>query len=78
MWVLFQLCGTEHVIQPVLRKMCNLVIRVNPPYIRSLRLFLSGAVNLEEKLKRHKSPGKDQMPAGLIKAGGRTINSQIH
>jgi hypothetical protein len=26
-----------------------------------------------EKLKRHKSPGMDQIPAGLIKAGGRTI-----
>ena len=31
-----------------------------------------------EKLKSHKSPGIDQIPAELIKAGGRTINSGIH
>jgi hypothetical protein len=31
-----------------------------------------------EKLKRHKSLGIDQIPAELIKAGGRTIHSEIH
>ena len=31
-----------------------------------------------QKLKRHKSPGIDQIKAGLIKAGGRTICSEIH
>jgi len=31
-----------------------------------------------EKLKGHKSPGIDQIPAKLIKAGGRTICSEIH
>jgi hypothetical protein len=31
-----------------------------------------------EKLKRHKSPGIDQIPAELIKARGRTIRSDIH
>jgi hypothetical protein len=31
-----------------------------------------------EKLERHKSPGIDQIPAELIKAGGRTIRSEIH
>jgi len=31
-----------------------------------------------EKLKRHKSPGIDQIPAELIKAGGRKIRSEIH
>ena len=31
-----------------------------------------------EKLKSHKSPGIDQIPAELIKAGGRTIRCQIH
>jgi hypothetical protein len=31
-----------------------------------------------EKLKRHKSPGIDQIPAELIEAGGRTIRSEIH
>jgi len=31
-----------------------------------------------EKLKRHRSPGIDQMPAELIKAGGRAIRSEIH
>jgi len=31
-----------------------------------------------EKLKIHKSPGTDQIPAELIKAGGRTIRGGIH
>ena len=31
-----------------------------------------------EKLKRHKSPGTVQIPAALIKAGGRTICPGIH
>jgi len=31
-----------------------------------------------DKLKKHKSPGIDQIPAELIKAGGRTICSAIH
>ena len=31
-----------------------------------------------EKLKRHKSPGIDQIPAELIKARGRTIRSVFH
>jgi len=31
-----------------------------------------------EKLKSHKSPGIDQIPAELIKAGGKTIHSEIH
>jgi hypothetical protein len=31
-----------------------------------------------EKLKRHKSPGIDQIPAELIKAGGRIIRCDIH
>jgi len=31
-----------------------------------------------EKLKRHESPGTDQIPAEMIKAGGRTICSEIH
>jgi hypothetical protein len=31
-----------------------------------------------EKLKSHKSPGIDQIPAEVIKAGGRAIFSEIH
>jgi hypothetical protein len=31
-----------------------------------------------EKLKSNKSPGIDQIPAELIKAGGRTIHGEIH
>jgi len=31
-----------------------------------------------EKLKRHKSPGIDQIPAELIKAGCQTIRSELH
>ena len=31
-----------------------------------------------EKLKSHKSPSIGQIPAELIKAGGRTIRCEIH
>jgi hypothetical protein len=31
-----------------------------------------------EKLKRHKLPGIDQIPAELIERGGRTIHYEIH
>jgi hypothetical protein len=31
-----------------------------------------------EKLKSHKSPGIDQIPAELIKAGSRIIRYEIH
>jgi hypothetical protein len=31
-----------------------------------------------KKLKIHKSPGTDQIPAVLIKAWGKTIHSEIH
>ena len=31
-----------------------------------------------EKLKSHTSPGIDQIPAEMIKAGGRTIRYEIH
>jgi hypothetical protein len=31
-----------------------------------------------EKLKRHKSPAIDQIPAGLMKVGGKTISPGIH
>ena len=31
-----------------------------------------------EKLKCHKSPGTDQNPEELIKAGGQTIRCEIH
>jgi hypothetical protein len=31
-----------------------------------------------ENLKRHKSPGIDEIPAELLKAGSRTIRSEIH
>jgi hypothetical protein len=30
------------------------------------------------KLKKHKSPGADQIPAELIQAGGETLRSEIH
>jgi hypothetical protein len=31
-----------------------------------------------DKLKGHRSPGIDQIPAELVKAGGRTIHSESH
>jgi hypothetical protein len=30
------------------------------------------------RLKKHKSPGSDQIPAELIQAGGETLQSEIH
>ena len=44
-------------------------------------MFQSSAFEVETaivKLKRHKSPGTDQIPAELIKAGGRRIRFEIH
>jgi len=40
--------------------------------------FVFGFEMAIEKLKRHKSPGSEQIPVELIKAGGRTIHSEIH
>jgi len=31
-----------------------------------------------EKLKNHKSPGTDRIPADMIKAGGKTTHYKIH
>jgi hypothetical protein len=31
-----------------------------------------------EKLKRHKNPGTDKIPAEMFQAGGRSIRSEIH
>ena len=31
-----------------------------------------------QKLKSHKKPGTDQIPAEMIKAGGRTIRYEVH
>jgi len=31
-----------------------------------------------EKIKRHKAPGVDLIPAELIKSGGRTLRCEIH
>jgi len=43
-----------------------------------LELSASGVGMAIEKLKRHRSPGIDQISAELIKAGSRTIPSEIH
>ena len=43
-----------------------------------LKLSASEFELATEKLKSHKSPGTDQIPAKLIKAGGRTICFEIH
>jgi hypothetical protein len=34
--------------------------------------------NIDMKLKSCKSSGSDQVPAGLIQAGGRIVRSEIH
>jgi hypothetical protein len=33
---------------------------------------------IKKKVKRYKSPGVDNIPAGFIQAGGRKIHSKIH
>jgi hypothetical protein len=35
-------------------------------------------VEMAEKMKRHKSPGNDQIQSELFKAGGMTIRPEIH
>jgi len=51
-------------------------IHTAEPPVPELRAF---EVELAiEKLKSHKSPGIDYIPAELIKAGGRTICYEIH
>jgi hypothetical protein len=59
------------------------VIDVRQAEIHTAELLVSEPSALEvelaiEKLKSHKSPGTDQIPAELIKAGGRTIRCAIH
>ena len=47
----------------------------DPPVLESSAIEVEMAV---EELKRHQSPGIDQIPAELIKAGCMTIRSNIH
>jgi hypothetical protein len=51
-------------------------VHTTEPLVRELNAFEFEMVI--EKLKRHKSPGIDQIPAELIKVGGRIIRSKIH
>jgi hypothetical protein len=46
-------------------------IHTAEPLVPEPSVFEVGLAN--DKLKSHKSPGIDQIPAELIKAGGRTI-----
>ena len=47
-------------------------------YLVTLLALLASEVEMAiDKLKSHKSPGTDQIPAELIKAGGRTICLEI-
>ena len=48
---------------------------VEPPVSEPSAFEIEVAI---EKLKRHKSPGTDQISAKLMKARGRTIHSEIH
>ena len=50
-------------------------VRLIIAYISKLSHWIS--INIT-KVKRYKSPGIDQIPAELIKSGGRTICSEIH
>jgi hypothetical protein len=56
-------------------------IRQSEVHTAELLVPESSAFEIEmatEKLKRHKSPSTFQIPAELIKAGSRTIYSEIH
>jgi len=51
-------------------------IRTAAPLVTESSAF--EVVIATEKLKSHKSPRTDQIPAELFKTGGRTIRSEIH
>jgi hypothetical protein len=58
------------------------VSNVRQTEIHTTEPLVSETIALEfemviEKLTTHKSPGIDQIPAASIKAGGRTIRSEI-
>jgi len=50
--------------------------RIAEPLVPGPSVFEFEVAN--EKLKRHKSPGTDQIPAELFKVEGRTIRSEIN
>jgi hypothetical protein len=47
------------------------VLLVPEPSVSEIELAI-------DKLKSHKSPGIDQIPGELFKAGGKTVRSEIH
>jgi hypothetical protein len=51
-------------------------IHMEEPLVSELSAFEPELAT--EKLKSHKSPGVDQIPAEMIKARGKTICSEIH
>jgi len=56
-------------------------VRQTEIHTAELLMFEPNAFEVEldiEKLKSHKSPGTDQIPAELIKTGGRAIRSYIN
>jgi len=65
---LFNVCGVKDVRQAEVHTAEPLVPE---PSAAEVELAI-------DKLKSHKSPGIDQIPAELIKAGGRTIGLEIH
>jgi len=60
----------------VARPRLNVVLHVQIDF-RDMCIFDVMSMKVE-KLKSHKSPGIDQIPAELIKAGGRTFRRAIH
>jgi hypothetical protein len=51
------------------------ILAAKPPMFEPSAFQVEMAI---EKLKRHKLPGVDQIPADLIKAEGRTFRSDNH
>ena len=60
----------------VARPRLNVVLHVQIDF-RDMCIFDVMSMKVE-KLKSHKSPGIDEIPAELFKAGVRTIRSETH
>ena len=59
----------------LLESICSFKVHISKSFSEPSAFEVELAI---EKLKSHKSPGIDQIPAELIKAGGITIHYEIH
>ena len=69
------------ICQNVAKNKCHKSLRISYNKIQFFVSRVESALEVEqaiEKLKSHKSPGIDQIPAEFVSAGGRTFRSEIH